>query len=293
MANSVFLEAGWTLSVTVNEGRANVRSVDGVDSAFTRSGVSFGPYMVDRTFLIDGDVSWSMAAYTAALNGLAYPNAGAPVDAARATLAVNPTGDDNALTYTARAYGAEGNSISISYVDPGGTTAALAVSVFRQAITVSLARAASAITSTAAEVKAAIEASGAANQLVTVAILASDSGAGDDGSGIVTAMAAAPLAGGAGTAIGKVQPGGFLVDTSGGKQYRNVGTLAAPVWVSPQDLHLYGAGAPVDYTDGSPPATGEGTAYPGALYSDITNANVYRNDGSRAEPAWVQLGDAA
>lgn len=295
MAKAHYLRAGHTLSVTVNEGRAHVRSSDGLESTFTRSSVSYGPYLVDRDYLIDGDVTVTIAAYTSALNAAVLTNAGAPDDAARATLAVDPDGDDNALTFTARVYGAEGNSITVAYVDPSANDAVLSVAVFRQAITVSLATGeAGAITSTAAEVLAAIEANGLAHQLVTVAIVAGDGeGSSDDGSGVVTAMAAAALAGGAGTAIGTVQAGGLLIDTTGGKQYRNVGTPAVPVWVSPQDLHLYGAGAPVDYTDGDPVATGEGTAWPGALYSDITNANVYRNDGSRAQPAWVQLADAS
>lgn len=54
-----------------------------------------------------------------------------------------------------------------------------------------------------------------------------------------------------------------------------------------------GAGVPVDYTDGTPPATGEGTSPPGALYIDTTNANVYRNDGTQAQPIWKMLADAA
>jgi len=57
-------------------------------------------------------------------------------------------------------------------------------------------------------------------------------------------------------------------------------------------LHLYGAGAPVDYTDGTPPATGEGVALKGALYSDITAGLVYRNSGSQAQPIWTKLADA-
>lgn len=290
MATNYPLKAGHTLTATVNEGRAHIRSADGLDNAFTRSSVAFGPYLVDRVFLADGDVAVAVAPYTASINSLITTSVGAPVDAAQATLSLNPTGDDNALTATARAYGEEGNSISIAYVDPGAD-GALSVSVFRQAITVTLAYAEEAIASTAAEVKAAIEAHSQANQLVTLAINAADSGSGDDGSGVVTALASAPLTGGAGTAIGKVQSGGLLIDTTTGKQYRNVGTLAVPVWVSPQDLYVYGSGAPVDYTDGSPPATGEGTAYPGAIYTDIANGNVYRNSGTRAEPAWTQIAD--
>lgn len=54
-----------------------------------------------------------------------------------------------------------------------------------------------------------------------------------------------------------------------------------------------GAGAPVDYTDGDPVATGQDTAGPGTLYIDTTNAVIYRNDGTAAEPTWVALADAA
>jgi hypothetical protein len=294
MADFHKLKAGQILTVTAVEGRIHVRSAQLSVSSFTRSSVSFGPYLVDTDWLVDGSATVVIADHLVAVNATLMTSDGAPVDAVQASATLNPTGDDNALTFTARVYGAEGNSISVEYVDPSANDAALAVSVFRQAITVSLATGeAGAITSTAAEVKAAVEAHGEANSLVTVAIDASDSGAGDDGSGIVTAIAATALENGAGTGIGVALPGALLLDITGGKQYRNVGTQAAPAWVSPDDLHLYGAGAPVDYTDGSPPATGEGTAYPGALYSDITNANVYRNDGSRAEPVWVQLGDAA
>lgn len=57
--------------------------------------------------------------------------------------------------------------------------------------------------------------------------------------------------------------------------------------------NLYGAREPVDYTDGTPPATGEGVAPAGALYSDTTTGFVYRNSGSQAEPIWTKLADAA
>lgn len=53
------------------------------------------------------------------------------------------------------------------------------------------------------------------------------------------------------------------------------------------------AGVPVDYTDGSPPATGEGVAVKGALCIDITNGFVYRNSGTVAQPLWTKLADAA
>lgn len=229
MADAYHLNAGQTLTVTVNEGRAHVLTIDGTKGGFTRSSVVYGPFLVGTDWLVDGDVSVAIADYTAAHNAYIYPNAGAPDDAAQAALTVNPTGDDNGLIFTARAYGTEGNSISVEYVDPGAD-AALSVSVFRQAITVNLAYAEEAITSTAAEVLAAIEAHSEANQLVTVAIQTADSGSGDDGSGIVTAMAAASLTGGAGTGIGIVSKGALVVDTTNGALYQNTGTQAVPAY---------------------------------------------------------------
>jgi hypothetical protein len=51
-------------------------------------------------------------------------------------------------------------------------------------------------------------------------------------------------------------------------------------------LWLTGAGAPVDYTDGDPAATGEGTAGIGSIYTDSTNGKLYINGGTKAEPVW-------
>lgn len=154
-----------------------------------------------------------------------------PVDGAQATLSRNPTGDDNALTFTAVAYGVAGNDISIAYLDPGANNATLSVSVNGKYIAVNLATDGSGvITSTAAEVLAAIEASLAASTLVTVEINAADSGSGDDGSGIVTALARAYMTGGAGTGVGVAGPGSRYTDEVAGALYINTGTLAAPVW---------------------------------------------------------------
>jgi hypothetical protein len=51
-------------------------------------------------------------------------------------------------------------------------------------------------------------------------------------------------------------------------------------------LWLTGDGAPVDYTDGDPAATGEATAGIGSLYTDYTNGKLYVNGGTKAEPVW-------
>jgi len=107
-------------------------------------------------------------------------------------LTTNLAGTNNDLTFFARLSGDQ--NITITFVDPGGATSSLSVEVVDTDITVTLARAASAIISKASEVKAAIEASPEASALVSV-ILA----AGNDGTGVVTAMTSTPLAGPAGT----------------------------------------------------------------------------------------------
>lgn len=163
--------------------------------------------------------------------------AGAPVNAVQASATINPVGAENGLTFTAKEYGASGNSISVAYVDPGANNQALSVSVSYKAIAVSLATGGGGdITSTAAEVKAAVEAKAAAADLVTVAIYAGDTGGLDDGSGVVTAMAQTALTNGAGTGIGVAVKGGLYSDTTNGAVYRNSGTQAAPAWTQLADV---------------------------------------------------------
>lgn len=232
MADFYKLKAGQTLTVTANEGRVHVYSEQLSDGELTRGSVTFGPYLIDSDWLVNGDATVAIADYTTPLNGLIATNAGAPADAAQATIGVNPTGDDNALTFTAKKYGTEGNNISVTYVDPSANSQSLSVSVFRQDIIVSLATdGGGSITSTAAEVKAAIEASVAAAALVTVTIDTSDTGTGDDGSGVVTAIAKTALESGAGFGIGVSLPGSLCIDTTNANIYRNDGTQAVPVWV--------------------------------------------------------------
>lgn len=159
-----------------------------------------------------------------------YKGAGAPAASARATLSRNPAGDDNALTFTAVAYGAVGNSISIAYVN-GGASQSLSVAVVDKAITVNLAtNGSSVITSTAAAVKTAIDASAAAAALVTCAVNTADTGSADDGTGVVTALASAPMTGGTGVGIGYADIGSGYIDVTNGNWYINAGTKAVPVW---------------------------------------------------------------
>lgn len=75
------------------------------------------------------------------------------------------------LTFYAKAIGVDGNDVSVVFVDPAGNNAALSIGVVGKAITVNLATdGASAPTSTAQQVKDAIDASPAALALVSVVI---------------------------------------------------------------------------------------------------------------------------
>lgn len=122
-----------------------------------------------------------------------------------ATLTTALTGTNNDLTYTAKALGPDGNSITITYVNPGTPSASLSVSVSGDAITVHLAtNGSSAITSTASLVLAAIQASTAASALVNVALAS-----GNTGAGVVTALSATNLIDGSGTNIITTQNGGM------------------------------------------------------------------------------------
>ena len=115
-----------------------------------------------------------------------------------ASLTTALAGANNDLIFTAREEGAVGNDIDTTYVDPAGNNAVLAVTVdpATDSISVSLATGAGgAITSTAAQIAAAIRAHGEADDLVEVA-----NAAANNGTGIVIAMATTPLAGGADTA---------------------------------------------------------------------------------------------
>lgn len=110
------------------------------------------------------------------------------------TLTTNLTGaTNNDLLFTAKSpyQGAKGRLITIEYRDPGGTTATAGIEVTGSAIIINLGRASSAVNTTAADVAALIAGHALAAALVTVANKASN-----DGTGLVAAMAAAPLSGG-------------------------------------------------------------------------------------------------
>lgn len=103
----------------------------------------------------------------------------------------------------------------------------------------------------------------------------------------------------AATGEGWAAPGALYVDTTNKKLYINHGTAAQPLWrivlnaTTAGEFFFSGAGAPVDYTDGDPAATGEGVASKGAIYSDVTNGKLYVNGGTMAQPIWKIVTSAA
>lgn len=116
-------------------------------------------------------------------------------DAAAAVAAFLDTGivaNNNAITFTAKNAGTGGNAIKVQLKDPGGNNQALAVSISGDTVVVSLATdGAGAITSTAADVIAAVNAHLLANQLVGAANKGASTGA-----AAVVAVNATALAGG-------------------------------------------------------------------------------------------------
>jgi len=109
--------------------------------------------------------------------------------AAAASLTTALAGANNDLTYTAKDVGA--SSITVRYVVAGASTP-LSVSVSGSDITVNVAtNGSSAATSTAAQVKTAVDGNGPASALVSVA-----NASGNDGTGVVTALGVTALTGG-------------------------------------------------------------------------------------------------
>lgn len=80
--------------------------------------------------------------------------------------------------------------------------------------------------------------------------------------------------------------GATFINSSTGAIFKNIGTTSSCSFAC---FALQGDGAPVDYTDGDPVATGEGYASKGAIYTDYTNGNIYKNTGTVEQPTWVQI----
>jgi hypothetical protein len=123
--------------------------------------------------------------------------AGTFSDGTASSLTTALVGLNNDLIYTARQIAADADGITVAYVNPG-VLASLSVAVSGRAITVTLAHDGVGIISTAALVSAAVAAKPSAAALVTVS-----NATGNDGTGVVTAMAATNLAGG----VSATQPG--------------------------------------------------------------------------------------
>lgn len=110
----------------------------------------------------------------------------------KASVTLVPTGVNNDILVTAVTAGVAGGSIKVELKNPAGNNQVLAVSIVGDTIVASLATdGVGAITSTAAQVIAAINAHLFAKQLVVAANAPSN-----DGTGVVAAVAATPLAGG-------------------------------------------------------------------------------------------------
>lgn len=110
----------------------------------------------------------------------------------KASLLTGVITNNNALTFTSKLTGELGNSSSLRLVNHGTNSATLSVSVSGRDVTVNLATNSSGvITTTAAQVKTAIDSNASAHTLFTV----SNTGA-STGAGVVTALRRAQLAGG-------------------------------------------------------------------------------------------------
>ncbi len=122
-------------------------------------------------------------------------------DGTFATLATGVVGSNNAITWTSRLPGDDGEEITITIVDPAGNNVSLSVDVDGRDIVVTGATdGASVLTSTAAQVIAAVQEHDTASQLVDVANTGASSGA-----GVVAAVAETALASGVdvGVALGQ------------------------------------------------------------------------------------------
>lgn len=110
----------------------------------------------------------------------------------KASLLIGTVGSNNALTITSKLTGALGNKSSLKLVDPAANSATLAITVSGRDVVASLATNSSgAITTTAAQLKTAIEANTAANALIGLANTGASTGA-----GAVAALKRTALSGG-------------------------------------------------------------------------------------------------
>lgn len=157
--------------------------------------ITNGPAPADTTITFGGTLAGKNPPLLVATSSLT-----GTTGAAAASLTTNMAGENNDMVFTANDTGVAGNLLTIELIDPGAADQALAASMVGNSIKVLLATGAApgmAITSTAAEVKLAIENVAAADAAITIAHKAGNSGA-----GVVTALTETALSGGVdGTAI--------------------------------------------------------------------------------------------
>jgi hypothetical protein len=138
-----------------------------------------------------------------------YSAAGAPTNGVQATLTTDMTNVNADVTLTSVGYGAVYNQITIAYLDPGANSIPLHVGVNGTDIKVTCATdGTGAITTTGAEVVAALN----ANAEIAALVTATDEG---DGSGVINAVAKAILAGGVTATPGIVGITQYLNTTTG------------------------------------------------------------------------------
>lgn len=196
-------------------GSTQVRHVTGgvtIDQATVRADANGGKRLRAGEFL--GRIT-ATGLYAPVRRSALAALATAPV---AASLTTALAGDNNDLTYTALVPGTAGNGIAVQYIDPAGNDKPLAVNVVGSAILVSLATGpAGAITSTAGDIATEIAATPAAAALVSAG-----NAAGNDGTGVVTAMTLTALTLGADNDLNTITLNGAVM---GGAAYFQAGDL--------------------------------------------------------------------
>jgi hypothetical protein len=178
VANAVEGEIGVfkTADNTAFNGAGAAAATDEVFIALKRDG------LVERSVpFVVGNTKKTRTIYEAPVKQVSTVSSGAT----RATLTLQT------LTFTAKAFGVLGNGVTVAYVDSASNNVPLSIAVVGSAITVNLATdGASAPTSTGDQVKAALEASPDAMNLLSSVVVSGN------GATVITAAAATNLTGG-------------------------------------------------------------------------------------------------
>jgi hypothetical protein len=197
-----------------------------------------------------------------------------PGDAATVTTAM--TGENNDLTITADAAGPAGNDYSVELLAGSGTTQALSVAtVDGLKFSVTLGRTANAISSTATQVAAALNAYAPFAALMTAAVKD-----GDTGAGVVTALSETALEGGGANFAITSTYAEILALLNANERWLSAHFTAALVDEYDGDT-VAAAQAETSFTSGSagtfatyPAATERPTAFTAAGYTRVINVGV-------------------